>query len=88
MISDIGKEKEEKLKTISTEELDVDIDISKLFVRCQDLESLEKEKQFFRELSESVIMVDTFFCKIQVEYVREVKQLIEEVKKIDSVFSL
>ena len=33
-------------------------------------------------------MVDTFFCKIQVEYVREVKQLIEEVKKIDSVFSL
>lgn len=30
-------------------------------------------------------MVDTFFCKVQVQYVIEVKQLIEEVKKVDSV---
>ena len=30
-------------------------------------------------------MVDNFFKKIQMQYILEVKDLIEEVKKIDSV---
>lgn len=30
-------------------------------------------------------MVDNFFKKIQIQYILEVKDLIEEVKKIDSV---
>lgn len=32
-------------------------------------------------------MVDNFFKKIQMQYILEVKDLIEEVKKIDSVAS-
>lgn len=30
-------------------------------------------------------MVDNFFKKIQIQYILEVKELIEEVKQIDSV---
>ena len=33
-------------------------------------------------------MVDNFFKKIQIQYILEVKELIEEVKQIDSVLSL
>ena len=47
--------------------------------------SLEKEKQFFRQLTESVARVDTFFHQTQVQYIVEVKSLIEEVKKVDMV---
>lgn len=32
-------------------------------------------------------MVDNFFKKIQIQYILEVKELIEEVKQIDSVLS-
>lgn len=88
LITDINKEKkemEEALKTDDKATEQVDIDISFYLCFAFILAALDKEKQFFRELSESVIMVDTFFCKIQVQYVIEVKQLIEEVKKVDSV---
>ena len=47
--------------------------------------SLEKEKQFFKQLTDSVLRVDTFFHQIQVQYIVEVKALIDEVKKIDDV---
>lgn len=33
-------------------------------------------------------MVDNFFKKIQIQYILEVKELIEEVKQIDSVLIL
>lgn len=88
LITDINKEKkemEEALKTDDKTTEQIDIDISLYLCFAFILAALDKEKQFFRELSESVIMVDTFFCKIQVQYVIEVKQLIEEVKKVDSV---
>ena len=93
LITDIGKEKSEKEKEFKDKNSEigksddiVDVDISNEYCNLSAPASLEKEKQFFKELTESVIMVDTFFCKIQVQYVIEVKQLIEEVKKVDSVW--
>ena len=50
--------------------------------------SLEKEMQFFRELTECVVMVDNFVNQIQVQYIVEVKQLIEQVKEIDNVAAI
>lgn len=47
--------------------------------------SLEKEKLFFKQLTESVLRVDTFFHQVQVQYIVEVKALIEEVKTVDNV---
>lgn len=92
IIAEIDKEKKEKLshlaqvsETDPKKEDAEEIDISKISVPTSLSASLEKEKQFFRELTESVIMVDNFFNQIQVQYIVEVKQLIEEVKKVDSV---
>ena len=92
IIAEIEKEKKEKL---SEKGIDIDkindaegnntIDISTGGNLIWRLASLEKEKQFFRELTESVVMVDNFFNQIQVQYIVEVKQLIEQVKEIDNV---
>lgn len=95
IIADISKEKKEKEEALKVQqetekepEKEKDIDISMYISFLLMSASLDKEKLFFKELSESVIMVDTFFCKIQYMYVIEVKQLIEEVEKVDSVCSL
>ena len=81
IIAEIDKEKKEKLSHLAQVS---ETDPKKEDAEEIDITSLEKEKQFFRELTESVIMVDNFFNQIQVQYIVEVKQLIEEVKKVDS----
>lgn len=92
IIAEIEKEKKEKLsdKGIDTDKINdaegsntIDISMDRNMVWW--IASLEKEKQFFRELTESVVMVDNFFNQIQVQYIVEVKQLIEQVKEIDNV---
>ncbi|KAK8808843.1 hypothetical protein WA588_004484 [Blastocystis sp. NMH] len=77
IIAEIEKEKKDKLEQLQKEKgtsEDIAIDIT----------SLEKEKLFFKQLTESVLRVDTFFHQVQVQYIVEVKALIEEVKTVDS----
>ncbi|KAK8799324.1 hypothetical protein JH06_2856 [Blastocystis sp. subtype 4] len=73
IIAEIEQEKKEKMEQLQKEDENATIDIT----------SLEKEKQFFKQLTDSVLRVDTFFHQIQVQYIVEVKALIDEVKKID-----
>ena len=95
IIAEIDKEKKEKLsdKGLDTDKINdeegsntIDISMDGNLVWC--VASREKEKQFFRELTESVVMVDNFFNQIQVQYIVEVKQLIEQVKEIDNVAAI
>ena len=88
IIAEIEKEKKDKLEQLQKEKgtnEDIAIDISRIGWVKWEVASLEKEKLFFKQLTESVLRVDTFFHQVQVQYIVEVKALIEEVKTVDSV---
>ena len=88
-IEEEKKMKMEKQRTEqeSDEEIVIDISINSLFLPLL-IASLENEKQFFRQLTASVARVDTFFHQTQVQYIVEVKSLIEEVKRVDTVMNI
>ena len=89
IIAAIEQEKKEKMESQRAEQKEgeeIVIDISRNREEgSYFLASLEKEKQFFKQLTDSVSRVDAFFHQIQVKYIVEVKALIEDVKRVDSV---